>query len=182
MSDFSVSSYPFLLLIPRALIRILLRTPWILVEWMDVHFPKKISSLNACFLKYLPVAQISVGCFLSHSFRFVLMSLKCTFLCFITLSWIVLCILDCFSTDMILTLSMLLLVITLDRSPCWSWDRTPVQSLPPSKAMKVGCVITHRFLTEFGHLDSVLSSAASWMISSSDLSVSGWLARRGTEI
>ena len=53
--------------------------------------------------------------------------------------------LDCFSTDMTLILSMHLLVITLDRSPCWNLNRAPVQLLPPLKDMKVGCVITAVF-------------------------------------
>ena len=84
-------------------------------------------------------------CFFSHSFRFVLTLYRMCIFCLVTLRWIVLYIPDCFSTDMTLILSMHLLVITLDRSPCWNLNRAPVQLLPPLKDMKVGCVITAVF-------------------------------------
>ena len=115
-----------------------------LIEWMNINFPDN-SSLKHFFLWCFHAVWVSVECFFSHSFRFVLTLYRMYIFCFVTLRWIVLYILDCFSTDMTSILSMHLLVITLDRSPCWNLNRAPVQLLPPLKDMKVGCVITAVF-------------------------------------
>ena len=110
---------------------------------MNINFPDNSSLKHVC-LQYLHV-WFSVGYCFSHRFRFVLILFRMCIFCFIPLRWIVLNILDCFFTDMILILSMLLLVTILDRSPCWSSNRTPFQLLQPLKDMKVGCVIAAVF-------------------------------------
>lgn len=57
------------------------------------------------------------------------------------LRWLLSPVLDCFS-GMTWILSMPLLAITRDRSPCWSWSRMPVQWSQPSRDMKVGLAIS----------------------------------------
>ena len=142
-----------------------------LIEWMNINFPDN-SSLKHFFLWCFHAVWFSVECFFSQSFRFVLTLYRMYIFCFVTLRWIVLYILDCFSTDTTLILSMRLLVITLDRSPCWNLNRAPVQLLPPLKDMKVGCVITAVFhlicvhvclLSRFSHVQLF---AALWTVCS----------------
>ena len=136
----------FLLPIPRILVGIVAATQCILVEWMNINFPDN-SSLKHSFSSIFTCCMIFSWVFLfsSHSFRFVLLLFRMYIFFFITLRWIVLYVLDCFSTDMTLILSMLLSATVLDRSPCSSLNRAPAQLLPPLKDMKVGCIITAVF-------------------------------------
>lgn len=79
-------------------------------------------------------------------------------LCASVLKWVLFPFLDCFSSGMIWILNMPLSVTTRDRSPCWSWSRTPVPLSRPSRDMKVGSA--QKFFTWAG---IYIPSSALWV-------------------